>query len=61
MLWTRWTLRKLFSYGEVICFVSAWALSLLLAVSADRTPRTDANAQLAITADVTGLQAKLGR
>jgi len=27
---------KLFSYGEVICFVSAWAVTLLMAVSAQR-------------------------
>jgi len=61
MLWTRWNWRKLFSYGEVICFVSAWALSLLLAASAERTPRNDANAQFAITGEMTGMQANLRR
>jgi hypothetical protein len=61
MLWTRWNWRKLFSYGEVICFVSAWALSLLLAGSAERAPRNDANTQFAATAEVTGMQAQLHR
>ena len=61
MLGTRWNWRKLFSYVEVICFVSAWALSLLLAASAERTPRNDSRAQFAATADVTGMQAQLRR
>lgn len=62
MLGTRWNWRKLFSYGEVICFVSAWALSLLMAASAQRAPDDRADARsFAISTEVTGLQATLRR
>jgi hypothetical protein len=62
MLGTRWNLRTLFSYGEVICFVSAWALSLLMAASVERSRDERADARsLVITTEVTGLQATLRR
>ena len=32
----RWDWQKLFSYGEVVCFVSAWAIGVLLALSPQR-------------------------
>ena len=53
---------KLFSYGEVICFVSAWAVTLLMAVSAQR-PADDraVTRTFAISTDITGMQATLSR
>jgi hypothetical protein len=57
-----WSWQKLFSYGEVVCFVSAWAAGLLIAMqgqqpSSDRaTTRTFASAS-----DSLGIQANLGR
>ena len=32
----RWNWQKLFSYGEVVCFVSAWAIGLLVALQSQR-------------------------
>ena len=62
MLPTRWNLRTLFSYGEVICFVSAWALSLLMAASVERGRDEQVSSRsLVITTEVTGLQATLRR
>jgi hypothetical protein len=60
MLSIRWNWQKLFSIGEVVCFVSAWAVGLLMAMEVqppeDRraVPRTFASA-----ADSLGVQAKL--
>jgi hypothetical protein len=62
MLSMRWNWQKLFSYGEVICFVSAWAIGLLVAMQEQRPDQGRAViARLAATSDVLGIQAKLGR
>jgi hypothetical protein len=58
----RWNWQTLFSYGEVVCFVSAWAIGLLVAVqnhrseSEQRLPRS-----FAATSDALGIQATLRR
>ena len=57
-----WNWQKLFSYGEVVCFVSAWAVGLLIAIEGrqlnnDRvTTRSFASAS-----DSLGIQANLRR
>lgn len=58
----RWDWQKLFSYGEVVCFVSAWAIGLIVALESQRaTPeRPDAQA-LASATDTLGIQANLTR
>jgi len=45
----RWSWQKLFSYGEVVCFISAWAVGLLVAMQGERnseqpSPHTFASA-----------------
>jgi hypothetical protein len=59
---TRWNWQKLFSYGEVVCFVSAWAVGLLLAMQAhqanDDSPTTRS---FASATDSLGIQANLRR
>jgi hypothetical protein len=58
MAWTRMNWQKIFSYAEVICFVSAWAVSLLLAFSAQRSADSHtASRSFAVTTDVLGIQA----
>jgi hypothetical protein len=54
--------QKLFNYGEVICFASAWLVALLMAASA-RGPLDDGTSaqRFAISRDVTGMQATLSR
>jgi hypothetical protein len=54
--------QKLFNYGEVICFASAWLVALLMAASTQR-PVDDPTASptFAISRDVTGMQATLSR
>ena len=50
--------QRLFSYAEVICFVTAWAVSLLLALSAERAADERLTTRnLAVTTDVLGIQA----
>jgi hypothetical protein len=62
MAWTRMNWHKLFSYAEVICFVSAWAVSLLLALSAQRsTDERSVTRSIAVTTDVLGIQATRSR
>ena len=62
MAWTRTNWHKLFSYVEVICFVSAWAVSLFLALSAGRsTDDRAASRSFAVTTDVLGIQATRSR
>jgi hypothetical protein len=62
MAWTRTNWHRLFSYVEVICFVSAWAVSLLLALSAQRsTDDRAASRSFAVTTDVLGIQATRSR
>ena len=59
MLGTRWNWQKLFNYGEVICFASAWAVALLMAMSAQRIAERNTAAQtFAISSDVGGMQAR---
>ena len=56
----RWSWQKLFSYGEVVCFVSAWAVGLVVAMQSQR-PNQDRPAlrTFASTSDALGIQAKL--
>jgi hypothetical protein len=59
---TRWNWQKLFSYGEVVCFISAWAIGLVLALEHQRTSPERPNAQsLASASDTLGIQATLAR
>jgi hypothetical protein len=62
MLSIRWNWQRLFSIGEVVCFVSAWAVGLLIAMDA-RPPQQSQNAArtFAATSDALGVQAKLNR
>jgi hypothetical protein len=58
----RWSWQKLFSYGEVVCFVSAWAIGLLVAVQGQRTDHDRATAStFASASDSLGIQATLRR
>lgn len=58
----RWNWQKLFSYGEVVCFVSAWAIGLLVAVQSHRAESDQAATRaLAATSDSLGIQATLRR
>ena len=62
MPFMHWNWQKLFSYGEVVCFVSAWAVGLLLAMHGER-PNQDhmATRAFATTSDMLGIQANLRR
>jgi hypothetical protein len=58
----RWNWQKLFSYGEVVCFVSAWAIGLLIAVQGHRTERAQSTSRtFAAASDSLGVQATLRR
>jgi hypothetical protein len=60
MLPMRWNWQKLFSYAEVICFVSAWAFGLLVAMQEQQTdPTRAAIARFNSTSDALGIQATL--
>ena len=60
MLSARWNWQKLFSYGEVMCFISAWAIGLLIAMQEQRPDHARvAIAAFAATSDVLGIQATL--
>jgi hypothetical protein len=57
---SHWNWQKLFSYGEVMCFVTAWAVGLLVARESSRP----ANHRVAVrsfaaSSDVSGIQARL--
>jgi hypothetical protein len=60
MLSIRWNWQKLFSIGEVVCFVSAWAVGLLMAMEV-RPPEDSRSVTrtFASAADSFGVQAKL--
>ena len=60
MVSARWNWQKLFSYGEVICFVSAWAIGLIFAMQEPR-PKGDraGTATFAAASDLLGIQATL--
>jgi hypothetical protein len=62
MLSFRWNWQKLFSYAEVVCFVSAWAVGLLIAGEGHR-PENERRATRSFAAapDSLGNQAKLTR
>jgi hypothetical protein len=53
--------QKLFSYGEVVCFCSAWAVGLLMALSSDRSADERTSTSFASATDVPGVQATLYR
>jgi hypothetical protein len=58
----RWNWQKLFSYGEVVCFVSAWAIGLLVVLESQRaTPEHPNSQSLASATDTLGIQATLSR
>ena len=63
MLSTHWNWQKLFSYGEVVCFVSAWAVGLLIAMRGTAAGSTSGERlrSFAATSDSLGIQAKLLR
>jgi hypothetical protein len=62
MLSIRWNWQKLFSYGEVVCFISAWAIGLLIAMQGQRPSENGMAARtFASASDALGIQAKLGR
>jgi hypothetical protein len=58
----RWNWQKLFSYGEVVCFVSAWAVGLLVAMQ-NQQPNQELTTTrtFASSADTLGIQATLRR
>jgi hypothetical protein len=57
-----WNWRKLFSYGEVVCFVSAWIVGLLVAVQGQQA-NSDRPAfrSFAAVNDTLGIQANLAK
>jgi hypothetical protein len=58
----RWNWQKLFSYGEVVCFVSAWAIGLLVALQGHQAERDEtASTTFAAASDSLGIQATLRR
>ena len=58
----RWNWQKLFSYGEVMCFISAWAVGLLVAVGGQRGVDTRvATRATSSPYDVPGIQATLSK
>jgi hypothetical protein len=59
MLSMRWKWQKLFSYGEVVCFVTAWAIGVLLARDQGANSDDRSLRSFATTADLPGVQAAL--
>ena len=58
----RWNWQRLFSYGEVVCFVSAWAIGLLLAVQGQGPDQDRSSTRtFAASSDSLGIQAHLRR
>jgi hypothetical protein len=56
----RWNWQKLCSYGEVVCFVSAWAVGILIAMQAQQPNNENSTARnFATVSDTLGIQAKL--
>jgi hypothetical protein len=59
---TYWNWQKLFSYGEVVCFVSAWAVGLLIAIQGQQSSSDRAAPRnFAVASDSLGIQANLSR
>ncbi len=62
MHWTRLNWQKLFSYGEVLCFLSAWTVCLWMAAASERPLDDRAAARnFVITTGASGIQATLSR
>jgi hypothetical protein len=61
MLPIRWNWPKLFSYGEVLCFISAWAVGLLIAMQGERAEADRLAKRAVATSDAFGVQANLAR
>jgi hypothetical protein len=62
MFTIHWNWQKLFSYAEVACFVSAWAVGLVVAMQGERPNRDRvATRTFAASSDMLGIQAKLSR
>jgi hypothetical protein len=62
MLSIRWSWQRLFSYGEVACFISAWAVGLLIAMQGQGPDRDRMAARaFASSSDALGIQATLSR
>jgi hypothetical protein len=60
MLSMRWKWQKLFSYGEVICFVTAWAVGVLVARDhGSAFDQRTVTRTFATTSDLPGVQAAL--
>jgi hypothetical protein len=60
MLSMRWKWQTLFSYGEVICFVTAWAVGLVIARDQGRSfDQQVAARSFATTSELPGVQAAL--
>jgi hypothetical protein len=57
----RWSWQKLFSYGEVVCFISAWAVGLLLAMQGERPSEQPGTRTFASATDTFGLPETLLR
>jgi hypothetical protein len=54
--------QRLFSYGEVVCFVSAWAIGLLVALQGQQAQQDPSTARsFAATSELLGIQATLRR
>ena len=59
---THWNWQKLFSYGEVVCFISAWAIGLVLALQGQQSNQDHPDTQTFASAnDTLGIQATLSR
>jgi hypothetical protein len=62
MLSHHWNWQRLFSYAEVVCFVSAWAVGLLIAVEGQPPERERRDTRsIATASDSLGIQARLHR
>ena len=62
MLSIRWSWQKLFSYGEVVCFVSAWAVGLIIAMQGQGPDHDRMSVRtFAARSDTLGIQATLTR
>jgi hypothetical protein len=57
----RWNWQRLFSIGEVVCFVSAWAVGLLMAMEGRPPDENRVATRTFASADALGIQAKLAR
>jgi len=57
-----WNWRRLFSYGEVVCFVSAWIVGLLVAIQGQQADGNRPTSRtFAAVNETLGIQANLGK